>query len=527
MDFQQLGGVMSIKKHIFSAISVFVIILMPCYGSNTITPAIRSYIQLASNDTQLTTANTINMPIKATLSVQDGKDGDAIKWHKDTNTLTVNENGTYFLMTTAQIGAKEDVPVAGADIRLWYTINGKEIINSGNWVYAAKTARSKTIVSQIRINLKKDDQIGIMYSASAINAGLLSLPNNPIKNLPNAPSLTITMFKSLANNQIQIVSTDTQLVTKKTINAPIPITFNTQDSKEGTAIDWNKNIPATLTIKKSGSYGIVTTAQVGTKEGAPLDQADIRLWYTLNGKEIAGSSNWVQITDKARSNTIVSPICMNFKAGDKINLMYAANKANVGLLALPANKTKHLPSAPSLTVTMTEVPAGSIQLVSDNTQMVTKKMLNTPIKATLSAQNSKPSSAISWNKNTPEVIKVDADGKYLLITVAQIGIKPGVPFAGADIRFWYTLNGKEIIDTGNWIYAADTARSNTIVSQVFMDFKKGDQINLMYSASAADVGLFALPADMTKNLPNAPSLTVTMINTTRSGDRGYQKIINK
>lgn len=331
----------------------------------------------------------------------------------------------------------------------------------------------------------------------------------------NTSVLSANIKADVIIDTIQLASNETQMVTDKTINTPIRAALSTINDKHGAAVNWDKKTPDVITINESGTYLIMASVQAGAKEGTPFNGADIRFWCTLNGKAIIDSGSWIYASKEARSNTIINQMVMDFKKGDKAGFMYSSSAANSGLLALHANTAKRLPNAPSITITMIRIPRNlnnhQIQLVSNNTQVATNKTINTPIKATLSTQNNRYGTAISWDKKTPNAITINEDGRYFIITSAQAGAKEGVPFNGADIRFWYTLNDKEIPDSGNWVYAAKNARSKTIVSQLRMSFKKGDKIGLMYSSSSANGGLLTLPANTAKNLPNAPSLMISMM----------------
>ena len=164
---------MSIKKHITSAVAVLAI-GFSLFAVSTNCLAAPSYIQLAGNDSMAVSGKMVNTAQPANLSMQDARLGTALSWDKQSpNIITVHEDGPYFLMTVAQVGAKEGVQYQGADVRIWNTLNGKVIPDSGSWVYASEKARAKTIVSQLLLNLKKGDQIGFLYSSSGENGGLV------------------------------------------------------------------------------------------------------------------------------------------------------------------------------------------------------------------------------------------------------------------------------------------------------------------------------------------------------------------
>ncbi|CAL7964026.1 hypothetical protein GAMM_60163 [Gammaproteobacteria bacterium] len=186
---------MSIKKGIYSLIGDFVIVLALC-GMNTSALARHSSIQLSSNVTQLATSETVNKPLEGKLSSLDDKFGTALSWNKIyPNTITVNEDGRYFIMTVAQVGAEEPIPFRGADIMFWYTMNKKALASSGSWTFISATTRTETIVDQIIVNCKKGDKIGLVYLSSGVNAGLLANVANSDTGYPGSTSLSVSMFK--------------------------------------------------------------------------------------------------------------------------------------------------------------------------------------------------------------------------------------------------------------------------------------------------------------------------------------------
>ena len=183
---------MRIKRSVISAVKISLLALV--FASANVFAA-ASFLQLSGNTTQVVTADTTNQPLVGNLNSLDESFGSAFSYSLDNNTFTVNEDGAYFVMFTAQVGAEEDVPYQGADVRIWITKNGEALPDSGSWVFASEKARAKTIVSQFAIHAKKGDKFQLMYSASSVNGGLVSFPATPDSGLPNAPAITLTAFK--------------------------------------------------------------------------------------------------------------------------------------------------------------------------------------------------------------------------------------------------------------------------------------------------------------------------------------------
>ena len=176
-----------LKKYIFPVIVL-------CNISNIVLAA-SSYIQLCSTDSQTITNNkSLEVPQKATLSTQDNNTGGVLSWSKkNPNIITVKKTGVYFLMTTAQVGATPGVNFKDANIAIWYTLNGKAINDSANWVYLSAQSGVKIIVSQMAMKCKKCDEIGLMYSTDSLNSGLVAYSNSGT--FATAPSLTVTMYE--------------------------------------------------------------------------------------------------------------------------------------------------------------------------------------------------------------------------------------------------------------------------------------------------------------------------------------------
>ncbi len=187
------------KKHFVHILNT--LIFMSLGGISTHSLAAPAYAQLSSSLDQVATGDTVNTGMVVALQNQDAISG--IGWDPKKNELTIKEDGIYFLMATAEVGADQTTQFAKAGkIYLWYEVNKKPIPNSGNWVDAVPSERSKTITDQMVLPLKAGDVLVVKYMSTSQSLGLItSTGNEPI---PASPGLTFSIFKtdssSLINN---------------------------------------------------------------------------------------------------------------------------------------------------------------------------------------------------------------------------------------------------------------------------------------------------------------------------------------
>ena len=162
-------------------------------GYAQISPNGTIYAQLESTGDQLATADNVNQGIPIQMQTIDGIAG--MEWDSANNKLQVKEDGVYFIMAVAQVGARESAAdiVKGGDIYFWFELNGKPFPNSGSWVFASPKSRSKTLTEQMVMSLKQNDTLRFMFSASGPSMGLLSAPAE--KNQPSAGGMSLTLFK--------------------------------------------------------------------------------------------------------------------------------------------------------------------------------------------------------------------------------------------------------------------------------------------------------------------------------------------
>jgi len=151
------------------------------------------YVQLSSRQDQLATIDEINKGIVVILENMDGIEG--MGFDTKTNEVSIQEEGVYFCMAVAQVGAREYVGgiVKGGDVYFWLERNRKAIENSGSWVFASPTSRSHTIVDQLILSCKKGDLIRCKFATSSPSMGLITFAAT--EKWPAAPGITLSIYK--------------------------------------------------------------------------------------------------------------------------------------------------------------------------------------------------------------------------------------------------------------------------------------------------------------------------------------------
>ena len=141
---------------------------------------------------------------------------------------------------------------------------------------------------------------------------------------------------AMAATFIGPISSDNQVAAKE--NTPYPITMKS-DPAAGFKLDGSK-----LTILKAGDYLVVAAAQVGGS-----GPGNIFLWVRVNGKDVPDSNSIQHIPSKEFTTVLVSQGEMTFKAGDVLEIMYAATVPGLGLIA---TKPAGMPAVPSMIFTV-------------------------------------------------------------------------------------------------------------------------------------------------------------------------------
>ena len=101
--------------------------------------------------------------------------------------VTIRTDGAYFLMAAAQVGGK----VAGS-VRLWFRVNGKDVVNSNTEQVIPDASFTAVLVSQGVQMLRESDTVEVVYSGSAPGLGLIvKKPEGE----PVVPSIIFSVFK--------------------------------------------------------------------------------------------------------------------------------------------------------------------------------------------------------------------------------------------------------------------------------------------------------------------------------------------
>lgn len=151
------------------------------------------YLQISSSGDQTTTMDTLNRGIVVAMDKPDEISG--LEWDTKSHGVTVKEDGVYFIMSVAQMGARESATdiVKGGDVYFWFVLNDKPIPNSSDWIFVSPTAKAHTIVGQMVISLKAGDKIYMKFASSAPSVGLISFPATEL--WPASPGVSLTMYK--------------------------------------------------------------------------------------------------------------------------------------------------------------------------------------------------------------------------------------------------------------------------------------------------------------------------------------------
>jgi hypothetical protein len=155
--------------------------------------AFADYLQISNSEDQLTTMDNLNKGIVVILDKPDGISG--ISWDPKTNEAGINQDGVYFIMAVAQMGARESASdiVKGGDAYLWFELNKKPIANGSNWIFVSPTAKAHTIVDQLAMAFKAGDKIRIKLASSSPSVGLITFPATEL--WPASSGISLTIYK--------------------------------------------------------------------------------------------------------------------------------------------------------------------------------------------------------------------------------------------------------------------------------------------------------------------------------------------
>jgi len=149
--------------------------------------ALASFLPASSTEDQLAKEKDTN-PKVVTMKTDAG--GGLINKN---GVVTIQADGAYFLMAAAQVGVGAQVGgnVAGS-VRLWFRVNGKDVVNSNTEQVIPDASFTAVLVSQGVQLLRNGDTIEAVYSGSAPGLGLIvKKPEGE----PVVPSIIFSIFK--------------------------------------------------------------------------------------------------------------------------------------------------------------------------------------------------------------------------------------------------------------------------------------------------------------------------------------------
>ncbi len=285
-----------------------------------------SFGQFSSTETQAAASS----PKEITLNSVDASKNIV----NDKGTVTVKEDGVYFVMAAVQAGATGG-PSKGS-VKLWMRVNGKDVDNS-NTEQSIENKSTGVVVCQGLAELKAGDKIQLVQSATGSGVGMVA--STP-KSEPVVPSMIFSIFKINAGPHAQLSSTETQSAEAEGKT----VTLNSVDAAKEA-----ENNKGTVTVKQGGAYFVVGAGQVGaTKSEA---KGSVKLWMGLNGKAV-DNSNTEQTVRGSYTAVLVCQGIAELKAGDRLQMLQSASGSNVGMIA---STPRGEPVVPSLIFSLLKV----------------------------------------------------------------------------------------------------------------------------------------------------------------------------
>jgi hypothetical protein len=86
--------------------------------------------------------------------------------------------------------------------------------------------------------------------------------------------------------------------------------------------------------------------------------------------------------------------------------------------------------------------------------------------------------------NQNGVVTIAADGTYFVLAAAQVGGK-----AKGYVRMWMRVNGRDLDKSNTEQVIREPGSTAVLLCQDIAEFKKGDEVEMVYSGSAPGLGL--------------------------------------
>ena len=120
-----------------------------------------AFLQASSNQEQLAADTN---PRVVTLNLTDAASGLT----NQNGVVTIATDGTYFVLAAAQVGGK-----ARGYVRMWMRVSGKDLASPDNEQVISGAGATALLLCQGVSELKKGDQLEMVYSGSAPGIGLV------------------------------------------------------------------------------------------------------------------------------------------------------------------------------------------------------------------------------------------------------------------------------------------------------------------------------------------------------------------
>lgn len=166
---------------------VFAILLMLC--AHEVYAA--AYAQLS------TLHNQVPDPAKPKTVIMENVDMlQGMSKNSRSDQLTVNEEGTYFVLAAVQVGTQDQTKATAYSgyIDVWITHNGQVVSGSKSRQYVINVNNSAAVlISQSLLHLKAGDTVSVYFYSQNPAIGLVTIPGTDKRS--TIPGITFSMFK--------------------------------------------------------------------------------------------------------------------------------------------------------------------------------------------------------------------------------------------------------------------------------------------------------------------------------------------
>ena len=142
--------------------------------------------------------------------------------------------------------------------------------------------------------------------------------------------------------------TDSTTQTNPVANAVNLLQLNNTGPTNGVSVVASTQI----TVVNAGTYTKTFTVTVNKTSGGT---SDISLWLRLNGADVAGSRQDLELTNTLSQIFVSGNFTLNIPAGGNIEMCWSSADTTVQLAALPAAVTPTRPTGDSIKVILTRI----------------------------------------------------------------------------------------------------------------------------------------------------------------------------